>query len=462
MSDKKNEDMNDITAERYLPQPRRRAHILFAIACCVILSLFVAGFFQSNASIKSLETIKSQVEHMRIVDQLMIELVNAETGVRGFIITGDHDFLAPYETAITQINTYLAETQSFAANNPDIEINMDRLNQLIFEQEDLFVSLVNEKDDNNDISMREMIDSKTKFDQIRTYVSHLKAELDTLSIRYYAQVQNSQTITRWAIFALCLAALFFLIWLFANLQKQNRLKNSLAEVLANENEKLETQVARRTQQLSRLAAKITRVSEVEKQRLARELHDDMGASLTAAKMDASWIEKNLTDENNPTSTKRTARLINSLDHAISLKRRLTSDLLPPLLSQLGLHEALRSLADDLKHDTDIHVSIKLPDDEPKFDKDTALSLFRITQEAMTNIRKYSEANNVELSVSVDEFNHTLRIIDDGIGFDRSTVSEERFGLISMQHRAGLSNAKFFLKSRLGEGTRIKVITPIIT
>lgn len=140
-------------------------------------------------------------------------------------------------------------------------------------------------------------------------------------------------------------------------------------MLARKQERLEAEVENRTRELSDLAEQLTRVAEAEKQRLARELHDDMGASLTAAKMDASWIMAKVgrpqpgSDDKLPQKLKR---LMSSLDHAITLRRRLTSNLLPPLLAELGLYEPLHQLiytseiADDAPAST-LGISSGIPD-----------------------------------------------------------------------------------------------------
>jgi protein-histidine pros-kinase len=198
------------------------------------------------------------------------------------------------------------------------------------------------------------------------------------------------------------------------------------------------------------------VSEAEKQRLARELHDDMGASLTAAKMDASWIAGRLAESADETLMSRSKRLIGSLDQAITLKRRLTTDLLPPLLAQLGLFEALRSLGEDLASHSETEVSIEIPETQPELDHPTSLALFRIAQEAFTNIRKYAQARHVSLKVTVTDERVFMEITDDGRGFDPAQVGEECFGLDSMRHRARMISANVGVRSAPGQGTAISV------
>ena len=127
--------------------------------------------------------------------------------------------------------------------------------------------------------------------------------------------------------------------LFAVMRRQNLLRGRLAELLRTENARLEAQVAARTTELSQLARYLTVAREAEKESLARELHDELGALLTAAKLDAGWMRRKLPPELREQWHERIERLLHTLSSGIALKRRLIDDLRPPLLKDLGLIEA---------------------------------------------------------------------------------------------------------------------------
>lgn len=438
----------------------RFEHVFFALACCCVIALFVAGYYQANLSRQGVETVKDNADHIELIDRLMMNLVNAETGVRGYILGREEIFLEPYEAALPTIQYDLEKVLDLAHDDENIDLRVKILKSLVQEHLKIFENHIRDTKQDRTISVDELEASKENFDLIRHEVGEAKLALTNYSNAFYYNVLTSQEVIKYSILLLSIIALGFLIWLFSAIQKQAKLKHELTKTLSEQNDKLEVAVNRRTSQLTRLATQLTRISEQEKQRLASELHDDMGASLTAAKMDAASIARFVRDTKDEKANKRTARLLSSLDHAISLKRRLTSDLLPPLLEQLGLHEALRSLGEDLSQDPEYNVSISIPEEQPGFDEETALSLFRITQEAMTNIRKYSQASEVNLSVELSPGKHTLTIRDNGIGFDPATVGERRYGLVSMRHRAQMNGAKLNIVTKPGGGTKIKVVTPI--
>lgn len=440
--------------------PRHHPHLLFGLACAVILTLFVTAYYQSSASVDSLMTLRQQSNRLETVDSLLIDLLNAETGVRGYLVSGDREYLEPYIEAVGSLEKYLSEVARSVDEFDHLDIDMQHLATLIEQYEALFQELIDDKREGWNIDQGDLYLSKLYFDQAREILARFKSHLTFDSSTFLQKATRGQTYTRWAVFAMCTAAFVFLFWLFVTLQKQAVLRKTIVDILAQENEKLDRAVTRRTRQLTHLAAQLTRVSEAEKQRLARELHDDMGASLTAAKMDASWLSSKYADSGDETLVKRTQRLIGSLNEAITLKRRLTSDLLPPLLAQLGLFEALRSLGEDLAKQIEIAVDVHVPEHEPTLDHATSLALFRIAQEAFTNVRKYAMAKRVGLTVSVTDDLLEMEVVDDGQGFDTSAVNEECFGLVSMRHRAQMIGADIAVDTSPGNGTRIKASLPL--
>src|SRR5690606_10087810 len=126
--------------------------------------------------------------------------------------------------------------------------------------------------------------------------------------------------------------------------REERLRRSLSDVLHSDNERLQRQVAARTVELNDLATYLTNAREAEQDRLARELHDELGSLLTAAKLHANWIARKLPAEALEPLKPRFDRLFDTLGQVIALKRKVVANLRPPLLSDLGLIEALRSLA----------------------------------------------------------------------------------------------------------------------
>ena len=156
------------------------------------------------------------------------------------------------------------------------------------------------------------------------------------------------------------------------------------------NERLEAEVAERTTQLTELTYHLQMAREDERARLARDLHDELGALLTSAKLDAARIRARLAGSA-PEALERLAHLTQTLDGVIALKRRITEDLRPSSLDHLGLAVTLEILARECGERLGVAVHLEL---EPvRLAPDAALVAYRVVQEAVTNISKYAEARS---------------------------------------------------------------------
>ena len=256
------------------------------------------------------------------------------------------------------------------------------------------------------------------------------------------------------------SVLALLLVLVLVLYRQDRLRERMAHLLRSENERLHTEVAHRTQELSSLATYLTNAREAEQARLARELHDELGSLLTAAKLDAGWIARKLPAEAVAPLRSRFDRLLDTLNQGIALKRKVVADLRPPLLSELGLVEALRALPDS--GDIGEHggrLEIELPDTLPDVPAQTALALYRIAQEALTNVRRYAQARSVRLHLAVEGDELVLAVEDDGVGFDPAAREHNRHGLAGMAHRVQMLAGRLDIASAPGKGTRITARVP---
>jgi len=216
-------------------------------------------------------------------------------------------------------------------------------------------------------------------------------------------------------------------------------------------------VEARTRELSALSSHLQNLAEKEKSELARTLHDELGGLLTAAKMDLSWLQSRL---DSPTHQDRLAQLGSVLDEAMSLKRRVVEELRPSLLDHFGLATALRAYVEASCNKAGIQADIRLPDENETVPKDTAITLFRIVQEGLTNILRHANAKQVKLELAADPAGYALALSDDGQGFDPDvTQGPWRHGIMGMQHRVRALGGSFSLQSTQGKGTTLRVTLP---
>ncbi|MBS0554728.1 MAG: histidine kinase, partial [Proteobacteria bacterium] len=154
------------------------------------------------------------------------------------------------------------------------------------------------------------------------------------------------------------------------------------------------------------------------------------------------------------------RLLDTLNQGIAIKRKVVNDLRPPLLADLGLVEALLSLADSAAiGDREGRIELDLPEQAPELPADTALALFRIAQEALTNVRRHAKATHATLAMRVEPAAIVLRVADNGIGFDPARLGRARHGLAGIAHRVQMLSGRLQVKSAPGKGTVIQARIP---
>jgi PAS domain S-box-containing protein len=257
------------------------------------------------------------------------------------------------------------------------------------------------------------------------------------------------------------------VWLLVNTQPQFRPgETDPYQVFVTLHDMTEIKNAERElnksyQEIKKLSRRNEEIREEERKQIARNLHDELGQILTAIKMDISWI-KNKLPEDEVRLVQRAETTLEIVDQAIGGVQRITSELRPPILDNLGLFEALRSLIFNFQKRTGMKTRIKLPEKEPPMNPDFTISLYRIIQEALTNIIRHSYADQVELSIT--EKNNTLdiEIKDNGRGIpDDKIHSSESLGLIGIKERVLRWKGEYHITGNAEKGTALQITVPVL-
>lgn len=215
-------------------------------------------------------------------------------------------------------------------------------------------------------------------------------------------------------------------------------------------------------QLRQLTDHLEQVREEERISIAREIHDELGQLLTAIKFDLFWAKSNL-EKNKEAVSEKLGESLLLIDDTFNTIRRIVSELHPVLLQDLGLVEALRWHVHQFRNKANIDVSFSTNFEEVKLPKKLSLALFRICQEALTNIQRHSKAQKVKIELRKEKNSYRLSIKDDGVGFDTSKQKEHRtFGLLGISERTIMCGGELSIDSALGKGTTILVTLPITT
>jgi two-component system, NarL family, sensor histidine kinase UhpB len=217
-----------------------------------------------------------------------------------------------------------------------------------------------------------------------------------------------------------------------------------------------------SQQLRKLAARLQDAREEERAQVARELHDELGQTLTALKLDISRMVDALSKERvTPLVIDRVQSLVGLADIALAIVKRIATRLRPPTLDHLGLAEAIRWEAQAFKARTGLRVHFRANKEGSRLTGEQQTALFRIFQEAVTNIVRHAHASAVQVRLMENEQRFELKIRDNGRGISNVEVDDpQAIGLLGMRERASLAGGTFTISGHRGRGTVVTVLMPI--
>lgn len=405
-----------------------------------------AAFIESNRSelrsqifLKELESAHSLVE-------------TAESGMRGYVISGQEKFLEQYHQANSRIVEKLEYLSELAEKGGRQEGQLGRVGRLVEEKmafASVAVQLVRR---GNRRAARDTVASahgKELMDEIRMMVAEIEAsenESFEQSERRSMDRSRDAIISRLAMIALSLLLLtggYLLI--MADVSKRRRAEAGLV---------------RAGEDLRRLARRQEAIREEERGRLSRELHDELGQTLTMLQIQAKLLEGRL--GGSPARRRDIRRLRASVENAMSTVKRLSLDLRPPMLDDLGIAAAAEWLVKDFCRKAGLRHRVSVEPESLSAPPDVEAALFRILQEAMTNAARHARAGLVTVSLSAGGGWYRLAVSDDGRGFGPATAgARTSLGIMGMRERAGACGGTLEITSRPGRGTTVEVRIPAV-
>ncbi len=213
-------------------------------------------------------------------------------------------------------------------------------------------------------------------------------------------------------------------------------------------------------QLRELALHLESVREDERTNLAREIHDELGQLLTGLKMDASWMAKRIPQSETSLIGKAKA-MVDLIDEAVETVKRVSAQLRPAVLDYLGVTAAIEWQTKELEKRSEISFKFKSYPRDIVLDRDRSTAIFRICQEALTNVVRHANATRVTVTLKKERNRIVLRIKDNGKGIDEGRISDlKSFGLLSMKERARYWGGQVEIEGTPGKGTLVLVRIPL--
>jgi PAS domain S-box-containing protein len=227
-----------------------------------------------------------------------------------------------------------------------------------------------------------------------------------------------------------------------------------------ERKRIETEIIKTSRQLQELTTHLQSIREEERKRIGREIHDELGQQLTAIKMDIAWINKKTLASEQIVKDKL-ANVIQLLDSSNQAIRRILNELRPAVLDEHGLLDAIAWHNKQFMESTGIAIELVADTNEIKIKEQIATCVFRVYQEALTNIVRHAQANKVVTSIRMTDKNIIVSIEDNGKGFDAFVEQPVgSFGILGMRERVRALGGSFTLTANIGTGTKINISLPL--
>jgi signal transduction histidine kinase len=443
---------------------------IVAVASLMVVLLGASLMLELNAEERVANVKDLAIAQQRKTDvSLYVRmLVDAESGQRGYLLTRDPMYLGPYEDARTRTQPLLdriVDSYLFEDTAPPDDATRDLLQKLremgTAKMDELAASLTLEASNQRDAAL-ELVRTdygRRTMDTVRDVAADLEAHenqrIENATEEWQSGVFASRALVAGSTL-LNVALLGFAAFL---LHRDLRRRDLAARQQEQHNQELAVLVHLRTEELSALSSHLQSLAEREKAAIARELHDELGGIMVAAKMDVAWLERRLSRPDDELKVRWT-RLRKLLDDGVDMKRRVVETLRPTLLDNMGIVPAVRWVFSETCARAGLKCTETYPDDDLKLADEAAIAVFRVVQESLTNIVKHAKATECSLSLAIEDDNLNIVIRDNGIGLPITPKARRGQGLAGMRHRVAGFGGTWRITTPDGGGTLIEVSLPL--
>jgi signal transduction histidine kinase len=437
----------------------RRSPFAAPLAVVVALVVVVVNEVGYGAASGALGAMSDRIEARIELQRLLGTLVDAESGQRAYLLTERESHLEPYNAAAQSIEASLQRLHAFFDADFKSQSAMQAVDAMARQRMSELAGALQMHRNGQHEQWRKLLMSDNRretMDDLRRQMEFL-VELESQRIAANrAALGDRIQFNRIAVDVMAALALLALVLFLRKTRALDRAQVEHAHALQAERDHLETEVIRRTAELTELADHLQTAREDERSRIARELHDELGALLTAAKLDAARLKRSL-GTMTPAVAERLQHLTATVDNGIAMKRRIIEDLRPSSLSNLGLLPALEIQAGEFAQRAELEVHT---DFEPVTLSDHAqITVYRLIQESLTNIAKYARASEVHLAVKPERGGVSVSVRDNGRGFDPRAIKPNAHGLLGMRYRVEAVGGRLQVTSSPGAGTRVEAWLP---
>jgi signal transduction histidine kinase len=401
--------------------------------------------------------IRDRQERLRAIAELVYASMDAESAQRGYLLTGERQYVEPYEearrSALQQLEGLIRRYEATDLEEVPLLQGVRARLDIKFAETDDTIKLMREGKPRDALAA-------VKTDVGLYYMREIRDELASLRGRelerlYSTMVDWNQGLRVNTLINAATTGFTVVLLLLVGLLGTREIRRRAAATT-----ELAGLVDQRTADLRELSAHMVRIGELEKSALARELHDELGGLLVTMRMDFSQLGRRIALPDADAAT-RWRRIDSALTAGVELKRRVIEDLRPTLLDNMGLVAAVRWQAEQRCAQGRLRLELDLPDEEPVLNGDVPIAVFRCVQEALSNVLKHARATQVKLALRCRDGALFVTIEDDGIGLPAG--AERRagsHGLKQMVFRMQAVGGEMSTEPLVPHGTRMTLVLPL--
>jgi signal transduction histidine kinase len=433
------------------------------LAALLGILLFLFNIYLSVTNTLTIIELRGWVEHTHKVlaglQRFLATLHAAETGQRGFLLTGMPEYLEPYNEALEHLS---AEVDHIAELTTALPAQQQRIHEL----RELLADKLNELDETVRLRRERGFEAARKvlatqrgkqlMDELRGVVADMERE------SYQILKEREELVTRFShesLFAFVATALLTLAGFAVALV--------LAQRYVRISRKADEQWKQSYEQLQAAGRLITGAENAERQRIGRDIDEDLGRLLNGMRFDMTWLHKRCAALPNTAERReimgKLADLITLADRTLSSVRRVSAALQPVPLQEVGLISAVHTYAQDFESNTGLACAVAVSPtlDDFTFDDHTASNIFRIIQELLANAARHAEATLITITLTLGEDSVIITVEDNGKGITPEQIKHSKsFGIVSMEERALLIGGSFTISGEPGAGTVAKLTIPV--
>lgn len=446
--------------KRLIQEGFNRRYVLLPLLLSI--ALVILGFSLTEMRRGQLRQLDDQLrmrqDVMRLIGDAVYRSQEAESAQRGFLLTGEEQYLTPMDAGLADAHAHLDELSLIYRDLDPVELSHleSAKADLVVKGQEMQQSVALYKEGQAARAL-ELVKSDLGLHRMTAIAQTLEGLRARERGRVYtglAEWDSAMRLNSTISFGSMLFSIAVLIALGLLVTRDIRRRESFATSLA-------TQIDARTAELRDLSRHMSRVAEAEKHALARELHDELGGLLVVMRMDISQIRKQLSGAGEPALQPHWDRVEQALAAGLELKRRVIEELRPTLLDNMGLFTALRWLASQRAEQAQLKLQMSGLDEDIDLPAETAIAVFRTVQEAVSNTVKHSGATEMTVAAEVQASRLAVRITDNGRGIPAD--AEQRtgsHGLKQMRFRMESVGGTLHFHAGVPAGTIVELSVPL--